>query len=131
MTAITPIQVAGTPRPVGHYSQAIVANGLVFVAGQVPVDIETGKPRVGTIEEQTELVLANTARILAEAGSSLAHAVQMTVFLTRIEDWAAVNGVYARVLGDHRPARAIVPVLPLHHGAGIEIQCIATVATPR
>jgi 2-iminobutanoate/2-iminopropanoate deaminase len=131
MSAMTPIQVAGAPRPLGHYSQAIVANGFVFVAGQVPVDMDTGQARVGTIEEQTELVLANTARILGAAGSSLAQVVQMTVFLARMEDWAAVNAVYSRVLGDHRPARAIVPVNPLHHGAGIELQCIAIGPGPR
>ncbi|MBM4187640.1 MAG: RidA family protein [Gemmatimonadetes bacterium] len=126
MSAITPIHAPGTVRPVGHYSQAIIANGFVFVSGQLPSDLTTGTPNTGTIEEQTALALANTGRILEAAGSSLARAVQMTIFIARIEDWGAVNQTYARIMGEHRPTRAIVPVSPLHHGTGIEIQCIAT-----
>lgn len=125
------IQAPGTKPPRGHYSQAVVANGLVFVAGLVPVDLETGQPNVGTIEEQTELVFRNAERILRAAGSSLAHLVQVTIFLTRIEDWDRVNRVYGQLLGDHRPSRAVVPVAPLHFGAGLEIQCIAVAATGR
>ena len=125
MTPLTSIQTLGTKPPVGHYSQAIVANGFVFVAGQVPMDLATGVPQIGSIEEQTELTLRNTARILEAAGSSLAHAVQMTVYISSIDYWGAVNSTYARILGDHRPARAIVPISPLHHGAAVEIQCVA------
>jgi reactive intermediate/imine deaminase len=125
MTVITPIHTPGTKQPVGHYSQAVAANGLVFVSGQVPADLETGTPRLGTIEEQTALALGNVGRILAAAGSGLEHAVQMTVFISNIDDWAAVNAAYARIMGAHRPTRAIVPVSPLHHGTAIEIQCVA------
>ncbi len=131
MAAITPIHTPGTKRPVGHYSQAVVANGLVFVSGQVPIDLDTGTPQVGTIEEQTALALGNTGRILQAAGSGLEHAVQLTLFISRLEDWGAINATYARIMGDHRPSRAIVPVLPLHHGAGIEIQCIAVLPAGR
>ena len=127
MSAIVPIQAPGTMRPAGHYSQAVVANGFVFVSGQLPSDPATGKPLVGSIEEQTEVSLRNTARILEAAGSGLAHAVQMTLFISRMEDWAAINTVYTRIMGDAKPARAVVPVMPLHHGTGIEIQCIAVV----
>jgi 2-iminobutanoate/2-iminopropanoate deaminase len=125
MSLVTPIQVAGVPRPAGHYSQAVVANGFVFVSGQLSIDMATGTPRPGTIEEQAEVVLANTARILEAAGSSLANVVQFTVFLSSIDDWGAFNAVYVRVLGDHRPARAVIPVLPLHYGLAIELQCTA------
>ncbi len=125
MPAITSIHTPGTKQPVGHYSQAVVANGLVFVSGQVSSDLETGTPRLGTIEEQTALALGNIGRILIAAGSGLEHAVQMTIFISRMDDWGAVNATYARMMGDHRPSRAIVPVLPLHHGTGIEIQCVA------
>ena len=128
MPSIRPIQAPGTAIPVGHYSQAIVHNGLVFVSGQSPLHIETGKPIVGTIEEQTELSLRNTERILKAAGSSLDRCLQVTIYISKIEDWAAVNATYKRIMGDHRPARAIVPVAPLHHGTGIEIQVIAAVA---
>jgi len=125
MASITPIHTPGTKRPVGHYSQAIVHQGVVYVAGQVPTDLETGTPRVGTIEEQTELALGNVRRILETAGSGLDRVLQMTLFISSIDDWAAVNDVYARIMGSHRPARAVVPVSPLHHGVGIEIVCTA------
>lgn len=131
MSALTPIHTPGTVRPVGHYSQAVIANGFVFVSGQLPSDLATGKTEVGTIEQQTELALRNTGRILEAAGSSLEHAVQMTIYVSRIEDWGAVNQTYARIMGDHRPTRAIVPVMPLHYGTGIEIQCIAVVPPKR
>lgn len=128
MASIRPIQAPGTLRPAGHYAQAIVHGGLVYVSGQLPSDLETGAPRVGTIEEQTELCLANIGRILESAGSGLEFALQMSVFISRIEDWAAINTVYARIMGSARPTRAVVPVGPLHHGAGLEIVCIAAVA---
>ncbi len=76
MTFITTIQASGTARPAGHYSQAVVHGGLVYVAGQLPSDLETGAPRVGTIEEQTELCLANIGRILESAGSGLEFALR-------------------------------------------------------
>jgi 2-iminobutanoate/2-iminopropanoate deaminase len=131
MPPIRSIQVPGTRAPVGHYSQAIAVNGLVFVSGQIPINLETGALEIGTIEEQAELVLTNTGRILEAAGSSLANAVQITIYLNRMDDWGAVNAIYSRLLGAHRPARAVVPVPPLHYGAGIEIQCIATSGKPR
>ncbi|MFN0180603.1 MAG: RidA family protein [Gemmatimonadales bacterium] len=130
MSPITPIHTPGTRRPVGHYSQAVIANGFVFVSGQVPVDLASGTPIIGTIEEQTTLALGNVGRILEAAGSSLAHAVQMTIYLSRIEDWGVVNQTYARIIGPHQPTRAIVPVNPLHHGAGVEIQCVAVLPKP-
>ena len=131
MTPFTTIQTPGTKRPAGHYSQAIVANGFVFVAGQVPMNLETGVPEIGTVEQQTELALRNTARILKAAGTSLANAVQMTVYLSSIEHWGAVNAAYARIMGEHRPARATVPISPLHYGAAVEIQCIAALPPKR
>lgn len=125
MPTMTPIHAAGTARPVGHYSQAVIANGFVFVSGQVPSDLATGTPLVGSIEEQTEASLGNVRRILEAAGCGLEDTIQMTIFISRIEDWGAVNQTYARIMGGHRPTRAIVPVSPLHYGTGIEIQCVA------
>ena len=100
--------------------------GLVYVAGQLP--IRPGAPRasdVGSIEEQTEQTLRNVAAILDAAGSGLDRVLQMTIYVSDMSLWSAVNAVYARVLGDHRPARAVVPVKDLHHGYQIEIQAIA------
>lgn len=127
MPPIKPIQVPGTRRPAGHYSQAIVHGGLVYVSGQIPADLETGTPQIGTIEAQTELVLGNLGRILRAAGSGYQHLLQVTIFLSRIDDWGTVNATYVRILGDHRPARAVVPVAPLHYGAAIEVMAIAAV----
>lgn len=131
MPSITRIQVPGTNRPSGHYSQATVYGGLIYVSGQLPSDLATGTPIAGSIEDQTERAMHNVQRILESAGSGLEHVIQMTLFLSSIDDWPAVNGVYARIIGDHRPSRAIVPVAPLHFGTGIEITCIAAVPKKR
>ena len=122
------VQTADAPTPAGHYSQAIVHNGLVFVAGQLAIDPDRrGDHVVGSIEEQTERCLRNVEAILVAAGSDLAHVLQMTVYVSDIGLWGKVNEVYARVMGDSRPARAVVPVNELHHGYVIEIQAIGAV----
>ena len=113
------------PAPGGHYSQAVVYNGLVFVAGQLAIDPKTGERLTGSIEQQTEQCLKNTAAILEAAGSSLSRVLKMTIYISDIELWGAVNSVYSRVMGEHRPARAVVPVKDLHYGFKIEIETIA------
>lgn len=125
MSQIIPIQTPNAPKPGGHYSQAIVHNGLVFVSGQLSIDPNTGEKRIGTIEEQTELALNNIAEILKAANSDLSHVLKMTVYVADIELWSAVNTVYARVMGEHRPARAVIPTGRLHYGFLIEIEAIA------
>jgi len=119
------IQTPHAPTPAGHYSQAIVHDGLVFVAGQLPIRPGERDARVGSIEEQTEQVLRNVSAILEAAGSALDRVLQMTVYISDMELWPRVNASYARVLGEHRPARAVVPVKELHHGYQIEVQAIA------
>jgi len=111
--------------PAGHYSPGIIHNGLVYVSGQLPMDLETRVPFDGPIGEQTELALRNVEAVLKAAGSDLENVVQMTIYVSDMEFWGEVNMAYARVMGDHRPARAIVPVKDLHFGAKIEIQAIA------
>ena len=125
---MTPIQTSDAPAPAGHYSQAIVHNGLVYVAGQLPINPTNREQPVGPIEAQTEQTLRNVEAILKEAGSSLSQVVQMTIYISDISLWSRVNTAYAQVLGDHRPARAIVPTRDLHYGYQIEIQAIAAVA---
>lgn len=115
------------PIPAGHYSQAVVHNGFVFVAGQLAFVPGQTEHRPGTIAEQTEQTLRNMEAILQAAGSGLDKVVQMTIYVSDMESWADVNAVYTRIMGVHKPARAIVPVKDLHHGYGIEIQAIATV----
>ena len=119
------IHTANAPAPAGHYSQAIVHGGMVYVAGQLPIDPARPEHHVGPIEAQTEQVLRNVSEILQAAGSSLNHVVQMTIYVSDISLWGQINTVYARVMGDHRPARAVVPTRDLHYGYQIEVQAIA------
>ena len=121
------INLSNAPEPKGHYSSAVVHNGLIFVSGQLPRNAETGEIETGLIEAQTELALRNVEQILLAANSDLNHVLQMTIYISEMELWDRVNKIYASVLGEHKPARAIVPVKDLHFGAKIEIQAIAAV----
>jgi len=123
------VYLKDSPKPAGHYSPGIVHNGLVYVSGQLPMDLITREPFAGPIEKQTELALRNVEAVLHQAGSDLTHVLQMTIYVSDIELWGKVNETYARVMGDHRPARAIVPVKDLHFDTKIEIQAIAAVRT--
>lgn len=122
------INTNSAPTPGGHYSQAVVHNGLVFVSGQLPIDPVTGEKNTGSIESQTELTLRNVQAILEAAGSDLNHVLKATVYVANIDLWGQVNTVYARVFGEHRPARAVVPTRDLHYGFLIEIEVIAALA---
>jgi 2-iminobutanoate/2-iminopropanoate deaminase len=119
------IETRDAPTAAGHYSQAIVHNGVVYVAGQLPIDPKDKNRPVGSIEEQTERTLRNVEAILVAAGSGLDRVLQMTIFISDIELWGGVNTAYSRVMGSHKPARAVVPVNDLHYGYQIEIQAIA------
>lgn len=119
------IQPPNQPQPKGHYSPGVEHNGLIYVSGQLPMDLVTREPFAGDIETQTELALRNVEAVLHAADSDLDHVLQMTIYISDIEDWGKVNETYARVMRDHRPARAIVPVKDLHFGTQIEIQAIA------
>jgi len=121
------IRPTDQPLPKGHYSPGIVHKGLVYVSGQLPLDLVTRKPFTGSIEEQTELALRNVAAVLRAAGSDLDHVLQMTIYVSDMELWERVNATYAQVMGEHRPARAMIPVKDMHFGTQIEIQAIATV----
>lgn len=119
------IQTPDAPAPAGHYSQAIVYNGIVYVSGQLPIDPRTGEKQTGPIERQTEQTLKNVDEILRAAGSDLSRVLKMTLYISDIGLWDSVNAVYARIMGEHRPARAVVPTQELHHGFQIEIEAIA------
>jgi 2-iminobutanoate/2-iminopropanoate deaminase len=127
------IQTPNAPTPAGHYSQAIVHNGLVYVAGQLGIDPRASEQRdrasySGSIEEQTEQALKNVSEILKAAGSDLSRVLKMTIYVSDINLWGPVNAVFAKVMGEHRPARAIVPIKDLHYGYQIEIETIAAVS---
>ena len=114
----------GAPAPVGPYSQAIAIDGFVFCSGQVWIDPASGQLVEG-IEAQTERVLRNLAAVLDSAGLTFADVVKTTILLADMNDFATVNGIYARFVGDPPPARATFAVVGLPRGAAIEIEAIA------
>jgi 2-iminobutanoate/2-iminopropanoate deaminase len=126
--AISAVSTSGAPRAIGPYSQGIRAGGFLFTAGQVGFDPASGELVDGGISEQTERVLQNLRSILESAGASLSQVVKTTVFLVDMADFAAMNEVYARVFGDHRPARSTVAVAALPRGARVEIEAVAALA---
>jgi 2-iminobutanoate/2-iminopropanoate deaminase len=129
MTDIRPVSTAGSPAPAGHYSQAVVHGDTVYVAGILPFDPTDPSAPLGDVEAQTRRVLASLANVLEAAGSSLDRLLQVTVFVTDLSDWGTVNEVFASVLGAHRPARAVVPVLPIKRDAALELTAIAALAS--
>ena len=121
------VDTGTAPSPGGHYSQAVVCGGFLFVSGQLPIDPATGERSRGSIEEQALLALRNVIAIVEAAGSDLTKVVRTTVYITDVAHWGAVNDVYRRVFGDHRPARSVVPVSELHYGVLVEIEAIAAI----
>ena len=125
MAALEKVQTGGAPAAIGPYSQAIAHGGLVFTAGQIPLDPATMQLVEGDVTAQTERVMQNLAAVLEAAGASLGSVVKTTVFLADMNDFAAMNEVYGRWFGDHAPARSTVQVSRLPRDARVEIDCIA------
>lgn len=120
------IETADAPKPVGPYSQAIAAGGLVFCAGQIPLDPATGRLVEGAIDVQTRRVLDNVKAVLAAAGSGLERVVKTSVFLADLADFAAMNAVYAEYFAsDPPPARTTIQAGRLPAGALVEIEVVA------
>ncbi|MGB4328642.1 MAG: RidA family protein [Tenuifilum sp.] len=113
------------PKAVGPYSQAVQANGFLFISGQIPIDPSTGKVVEGGIKEQTEQVLKNIGAILKEAGLDYKNVVKTTCLLNDMDNFAAMNEVYARYFTSEMPARAAYGVVRLPLGVMVEIECIA------
>ena len=124
-TRIAPVATDAAPAAIGAYSQAVISGGLVFCSGQIGLDPETGDLVPGGVAAEAERVLANLAAVLGAAGSDFAAVTKATIYLTDMADFAAVNEIYARRLGDARPARATVAVAALPKGARVEIDLIA------
>jgi 2-iminobutanoate/2-iminopropanoate deaminase len=116
------------PKALGPYSQAIIANGFVFCAGQTPVDPSTGKLVEGDVSAQTRRCLDNLAAVLESAGSGWEHAVKVSVFLKDLGDFAAMNAVYAEYMPTPAPVRSTVEVAGLPLGARVEIDVVAVLA---
>lgn len=125
MTDLREVQTLEAPAAIGPYSQAIIAGGFVFTAGQIPLDPATGELVGGDIGVQAERVLENLKAVLDAAGSSLTNVVKCTVFLADIGDFAAVNEAYARYFSEPYPARSAVQAAALPKGARVEIEAIA------
>ncbi|HEY7685052.1 MAG TPA: RidA family protein [Gemmatimonadales bacterium] len=125
MTTLNTVATDKAPRAIGPYSQAIAIDALVFTAGQVALDPQTSELVGTTVGEQTEQVFKNLAAVLAAAGSSLGQVVKTTVYLVDMADFAAMNEVYAKHFGDHRPARSTVQAAGLPKRALVEIDAIA------
>jgi len=123
-----PVKTTDAPAALGPYSQAIKAGGFVYVSGQVPIDPATGQFVAGGIAEQTDRVLKNVASVLEAAGSSLNQVVKTTVFLADMNEFAAMNEVYAKFFTEAPPARATVQAARLPRDARVEIEAVALIS---
>ena len=121
------VHAESAPAAIGPYSQAVVAGGFLFTAGQIALDPATGQIVQGDVTAQTERVMRNLAAVLENAGASWADVVKTTVYLQDMADFPRVNEVYGRVMGDARPARSTVQVAGLPRGVLVEIDAIAIV----
>lgn len=127
MMTLNAIRTDQAPAAIGPYSQAIVAGDVVYTAGQVPLDPSSGEIVGSTIEEQTARVLESLAAILEAAGASLKTVIKTTVFLSDMAEFAAMNEVYARCFGDHKPARSTVQAARLPKDVKVEIEAVAAI----
>ncbi|MEN1706201.1 MAG: RidA family protein [Planctomycetota bacterium] len=124
--SLTPINTDAASPPGGHYSQAVVAGGFVFISGMLPITPE-GEKVLGSAAEQTRAALANFKAVIEAAGSSLDRVVKTTVYVSDIALWDEINAVYAEVFGEHRPARAVVPTRELHYGFVVVVEGVGVV----
>ena len=115
------------PAAIGPYSQAVIAGGFLFSAGQIPLDPSTGQMGEGGITAQTEQVMTNLSSVLDAAGLEWTSVVKTTVYLHDMADFPTVNEIYGKAIGDARPARSTVQVTALPRGALVEIDLVATV----
>lgn len=118
------VATENAPQAIGPYAQAVIANGLVYTSGQIPLTPE-GELVEGAIEEQTHQVFSNLKAVLAEAGSSLDQVIKATVFIKDMNEFGIVNDIYAQHFGKHTPARSTVEVARLPKDVKIEIEVIA------
>ncbi len=125
MPNLEPVYTPAAPAAIGPYSQAIVAGNLVFTAGQVALDPKTGQLVGSDVAAQTARVMENVQAVLEAAGASLHSVVKTTVYLADMGDFSAMNEVYGRYFGDHKPARSTVQAARLPKDAKVEIDTIA------
>jgi 2-iminobutanoate/2-iminopropanoate deaminase len=119
------VSTAAAPMARGHYSQAVVHGGMVYVAGQLPIDPGDPLGKLVAFEDQARQVIDNVIAILEAAGSGADLIVKATVYIADVAHWPAFNAIYAEKLGGHKPARTVVPVQALHYGYLVEMDAIA------
>lgn len=122
------VHTSSAPQAIGPYSQAVIANGFVFCSGQIAISPSTGQVMEGDVAAQTKLALSNLQAVLEASGSSLSQVVKTSVFLKSMDDFSAMNEVYASYFGKSRPARAAVEVSRLPKDVLVEIEAIALVS---
>jgi reactive intermediate/imine deaminase len=125
------VETARAPAARGHYSQAVVHGGLVYVAGQLPIVPGEPERRLEGFEAQARQVIDNVIAILEAAGSGAQAVLKSTVYIADVAHWPAFNAIYAERFGAHRPARTVVPVAGLHYGYLVEMDAVAALADPR
>lgn len=118
--SIHPISTPDAPTPAGHYSQAVEVDGFVFVSGMLPTRTPDGT--MPPFEDQVRSVIDHSEAVLRAAGCTLADVVQCTAYIAGVDHWPTFNAIYAERMGAHKPARAVIPVVELRHGALIELQ---------
>jgi 2-iminobutanoate/2-iminopropanoate deaminase len=119
------INTTKAPAPIGPYSQSVMANGMLFVSGQIPIDPGTGELIQGSIEEETTQVMKNLEAILNEAEATFTNVVKCSIFVKSMDDFASVNTIYGTFFDENPPARETVEVSQLPKGVNVEISCIA------
>lgn len=119
------ISINGAIPNAGHYSAATQKGNFIFISGQLPVNPFTGEGCHGDISTQTKQVLANLDRVLEAAGANKEDVMKVTIFISDISLWDAVNTLYKQYFGEHKPARSVVPTNQLHYGYSIELEAIA------
>jgi reactive intermediate/imine deaminase len=126
MTDIVPVFPSDLPAPGGHYSPGIVFGDLIFVSGQLPISEDGGHDlATADFETQARQVFRNLIAVLRAAGAGIEDVVKATIYVSDVAHWGHCNTIYAEIFGDHRPARAVVPTGPLHHGYLVEVEAIA------
>lgn len=119
------VSTANAPAALGPYSQALKVNGFIYCSGQIPINPASSAVEAVSIEDQTRQAITNLKNVLEAAGSSLANVVKTTVFIKDMNDFVALNGVYAEMFGDTKPARSCVEVARLPKDVKVEIEAIA------
>jgi reactive intermediate/imine deaminase len=125
MKTVFPVSTDDAPQPAGHYSQAVIAGGHVYISGQLPILADRSALTDDGFEAQAEQAIRNMFAILAAAGGSPGNLARVTAYIVDVANWPRFNAVFARLMGDARPARTVVPVPELHHGYLVEIDAVA------